>query len=192
MLGSLWFNSFSSGGGGVDAYELISTTVLANSTTSSVTFTDGGSWSNYKHLQLRIAAQSTFSSGNARGAMFLRFNGDTGANYSAHELFGDGSAAGSQNGTSLNQGWIGDFPFLQTPNSAFGAAIVDILDFASTTKYKTSRNIGGHVGTGATAHIGLVSSSWRNTAAITSITVQPISYNFVTGSRLSLYGIRGS
>lgn len=190
MIGSLWFNSFSAGGGAAGDYELISTTVLG-SATSSVTFSGlGTSAAAYKHLQLRITAQSTFSSGSARAGINVTFNSDTANNYSWHGLFGDGSTVGSQASTTTSSLVIADIPFLASSNSVFGAIVADILDFSSTSKNKTVRSLGGHSGSGATNHIDLSSGAWYSTSAVTSITLKPITYNFITGSRFSLYGLK--
>jgi hypothetical protein len=77
-----------------------------------------------------------------------------------------------------------------TANS-FGAAVLDVLDPYSTTKNKTLRCLQGvRAGTGPA--IELRSGFWNNTASITSIVFTPeTSGSFVSGSRFSLYGIRG-
>jgi hypothetical protein len=67
---------------------------------------------------------------------------------------------------------------------------MDILDYGVTTKNTTMRALnGGH----EYNWIALASGVWMNTAAVTSITFNmPLtSANFVSGTRFSLYGIRG-
>ena len=182
MIGSFWFNSFSAGGGGAAAdYELISTTVLGSSA-ASVTFSGlGTSAAAYKHLQLRIVAKSgsTFSSSH------LRFNSDSGANYSVHELYGSGSAVGSLNNFSLTR-MVNMSPLPATAN-VFGAAVIDILDFASSSKNKTVRSFRGFAD--SVPNLELVSGAWYSTASITNIELLT-DYTFATGSRFSLYGLK--
>jgi hypothetical protein len=75
-------------------------------------------------------------------------------------------------------------------STIFGPIIIDIVDAYSTTKNKTIRSLQGVYSTGF--QVRLVSGSWRNTASITTIAMTSAnSSNFLTGSRFSLYGIKG-
>jgi hypothetical protein len=77
-----------------------------------------------------------------------------------------------------------------TTASAFGAGVIDILDAYSTTKNKTMRTLNGLSGGEVNIRVG--SGLWRNTNAITSVTIfDADSTNLVTGSRFSIYGIKG-
>jgi len=187
LLGSLWFNSFSAGGGGAAAdYELISTTVLG-STTSSVTFSGlGTSAAAYKHLQLRITSRDNRSLANDN-FYNLTFNSDTTyTNYRSHELSGNGSSVSSANDYGAGMYAIvgGSVANSGTAN-AFGASIVDILDWQGT-KNKTIRALNGIPG-----YIIMYSSLWMSTAAITTMTLTPnASASFISGSRFSLYGLK--
>ena len=175
------------GAGGVVAgdYELISTTILGTAA-SSVTFSSLGTYSStYKHLQLRIAARSS-SASSFSGR--LRFNGDTGANYSFHQLLGNGSsvlstADSGQTGTDI-------LPVSNSNSTAssFAGAVIDILDSYSTTKNTTLRTLAGF----AVTAVYLRSGAWYNTASVTSIDLyMQDASNFIAGSRFSLYGIKG-
>jgi hypothetical protein len=184
MLGIGFFAASASGGGGGAAYELISSTVLGSSQ-SSVTFSS--IVGTYKHLQIRMAARSD-QAGFAANYSWLRLNGQT-ANYFRHALEGNGSSASSYSATG-NQAIINSYiPAAAAATSIFGASIIDIANYANTTTYKTVRALGG-VQAGD-KFVGLYSGSIANTAAITSIELSTIGYNWVTGSRFSLYGIKG-
>lgn len=188
MLGSLWFNSFSSGGGASAAYELISTTVLG-SDTASVTFSSLNTGV-YKHLQLRITGRSTVA-GNTDNVAF-RFNADSGSNYVTHYLLGDGTSASSGAFTSQPYMYLpSNFPAASAQTNSFGGAVVDLLDAFSTTKNKTMRALNGYHGTPDNLYgrISLTSGAWLSTSAITSIAITN-SANFKTGSRFSIYGLR--
>lgn len=190
MLGSLWFNSFSSGGGGAAAYELISTTVLGSGQ-SSVTFSGlGTSGAAYKHLQLRYVARTDHT---GTQSAFVRLNGDSGANYAYHSLEGNGGSVVSSATSSATAAfmYLGGLPGNNSTTGIFEGSIMDILDFSSTTKNKTLRNMNGTMGN-VVSNIRLTSGLWMNTAAITSIVISPQSANFIAGSRFSLYGLRGA
>ena len=175
------FGILSAAGVSVDTgatYELISTTILGG-TAASVTFSGLGDYaSTYKHLQLRVAGNNTTS-----GAWRFRLNADTGNNYSYHLLYGNGSSALSANATSQSSGYLG---FATANTNVSCVAVMDILDFASTTKNTTTRSINADVN----FNVIVASSGWYSTAAVTSLTLLA-NVNFVTGSRFSLYGIRG-
>jgi hypothetical protein len=74
-----------------------------------------------------------------------------------------------------------------------GVAIVDIHDYAATTKNKTVRNISG-VDTNNTSDglIYLSSGLWQSTSAVSSIDVFFSGENFTTSTVVSLYGIKGA
>jgi len=149
----------------------------------------------YTHLQLRALVKT--SRGVTYDSINLRANSDTGANYAAHEMSGDGrpyiSVGGSGGATSA---YVARVPGnVSGHENKFGIVIVDILDYTDTNKHKTFRSIYGYdiaLGSGSIGGInGMNSGVWRSTAAITSLTIRPDSGpNFLTYSNFALYGIR--
>jgi hypothetical protein len=179
------------GGGPVGgaAYELIATNILGTAQ-SSFTFSNLGDYSSsYKHLQLRMVYKSDRA--NNSDAVFMRLNGDTGTNYSSHVLGANPpSAPFSGSDTSLNA--MDQFYTAANSSTGFGAAVLDFLDAYDTSKYKTRRFLASTGLADGFAGVQLGSGSWRNTAAITSITLVPrYGSNWVANSRFSIYGIRG-
>lgn len=169
----------------IPAFDSIATTTLSGNSTS---FTFSSIPSTYKHLQLRCFLKP----GSGDNDILLQFNGDTGSNYSYHTLFGTGSATGADG--SANQTFIYLARAFNTANVGAGA-IVDILDYANTNKYKTARILAGFEDN--TSHpgyrdVGLYSGSWRNTTAISSITIS-VASGFSLGqyTSVALYGIKG-
>jgi hypothetical protein len=77
-------------------------------------------------------------------------------------------------------------------SNIFGTTVFDILDFASTTKYKTTRGISGNMSStlSTLAEVELTSGSWQSLSAITAVNFVSDNY-LVTGTRFSLYGIKG-
>jgi hypothetical protein len=169
-------------------YELIETQILG-SNAASVTFSNLGVYSSaYKHLQIRIAARSSDSAPGV--GVYSRLNADAGSNYRAHYLLGNGSAV--LNG-GLNVGTTGLSGIISAGGSAannFGVAVIDLLDPYSTTKNKTLRTLTG-ITDAAQNRIDLHSALWMSTASLTSWQLLPELGNFVTGSRFSLYGMKG-
>jgi len=184
LLGSLWFNSFSAGAPAASDYELISTTVLG-SNSASVTFSSLNTVAAaYKHLQIRMTTRTSSTAANEE--IRYRINGDTSpSSYNSHYLFGTGSAvqSGSTFGETSGSGYV-MFTYANNATSgAYGAGVWDLLDFSSTSKYKTARMLSG------SNYILLGSSVWMSTAAVTSITLLT-GANILAGSRFSLYGLK--
>lgn len=167
------------------AYDLLETTELASSA-SSVSFTGLGSYTDYKHLQIRLTGRST-TSGTNFDYIYMQFNNDTSSNYSWHQLVGEAGGVSSAPGTNQSFMRQGAVARNGETSNKFSAAIIDILDPFSTDKNTTTRSLSGL----ATNVIRLDSGSWRNTSSLTDINLSPEASSFVSGSRFSLYGIRG-
>jgi hypothetical protein len=166
-------------------FELLTTTELASSA-SSVSFTGLGSFSDYKHLQIRYVVRTDRVS--TVDTAILRFNSDSGSNYAWHYLRGDGSAVYSVAGTSQTYARIGMTSAASSTAGEFSAAVLDILDFSSGSKKTTCRDFSGLTGN---SNVFLTSSVWNNTSAITQIDILPLNgTNFVANSRFSLFGLR--
>ena len=123
----------------------------------------------------------------------MQFNTDTTvANYRSHILYGDGSSVVSNTYTaSIFDNipvWANNTG--DTANT-FSPAIIDILDYANTSKYKTVRGFSG-VDFNGSGVIALESSVWMNTAAITSINIRRNGVNLNQYSHFALYGIKGA
>ena len=165
----------------------ISTTTLSTAA-ASVTFSSIPA--DYTHLQIRVLSKSTTTSGTDTYGI-LRFNTDSGANYSYHGLYGNGSTAYGDIATANTTFAL----FYDTMRSAtgfenkFGTTVIDILDYGNTNKYKTVRALGGY-DSDDYGFIALTSSNWRNTAAISTATLTLGSGDFATYSSVSLYGIK--
>lgn len=163
---------------------------IATATPSGTTVVFSSIPSTYKHLQVRMLCRSNGSF--ARDVIAVRLNGDTDSNYSWHRLRGDGTAVDA--GGSANQTYMqfGNIPANTTTANIFGTAVLDIHDYADTSKNKTIRTLAGHDANGS-GYIQLDSGLWRNTNAVTSITIYPESATgWVSGTNIALYGIKGA
>jgi len=183
LLGIL--NSQAAGAGGAGAYDLLETTTLTSSA-SSVSFTGLGSYSDYKHLQIRAVSRTNLA--NIGGAVKFVFNSDTTSSYAYHKLSGDGSSVSSadfinQTGIELAVGAGGN-----NPANQFATLVADLLDFSNPSKNTTARCLGG--ASTNFSRIELHSGAYFKTDAVTSITMTDAA-DFVAGSRFSLYGIKG-
>ena len=186
----------SAGGGVANSYESIMT-VPVSSSTASVSFTSIPS--TYKHLQIR-AITKVVSAGTGGAALFMRFNSDSGNNYAIHQLYGNGSSAAAAADSSVSYAFVGNnggYQSLTTGDGAsmFSAHVIDILDYANTSKYKTVRALHGRENNSTTGRIMLESGLWQNTSAVSDIafTMRDGSgaSNIAQYSHFALYGIKG-
>ena len=178
-------------GGFPDAYELIQTSIVSGSSTSTISFASLATLSStYRHFRLVIAART--NRGLDLDYVRLRFNGDAGNNYAFHELLGNGGpgvgAGAVLANASIN---LTRTTAANAVANSYGAITADILDAYSSTKNTTVRSLGGYTST-SSGEINLTGGVWLNTAAISSIDcVVGGGTIFIAGSRFSLYGIRG-
>ena len=168
----------------VGDYESIATITVGSGGAANVTFSSIPS--TYQHLQIRGVMRSTSSS---QDFLYLRVNSDTGSNYSAHRIGGDGSTATAAGFAGQIWCWFG-FAAGTSNTNIVGATVLDILDYANTNKNKTMRGIYGSDYNGSGQIYGPFSNGWYNTSAISSITILGSS-NIAEYSSFALYGIKG-
>ena len=187
MLNTI-LGSLSSGvAASTSSYESIASTTLGS---DSNTITFSSIPSTYTHLQVRILAKDT--AGAVGYHLEWRFNSDGGANYPSHALQGDGSSATAAGYTGLTYGTAVNIVATASHNaSVYSGIIMDIHDYASTTKNKTVRVFGGYDNNGSGV-VGLDSSVWLSTSAITSIVFTSDGPNYKSGTQFALYGIKGA
>jgi hypothetical protein len=166
--------------------ELISTILVGSGGASLLTFSN--IQQTYKHLQVRFTGRSTLNAEYDNLSFY--FNNDTASNYSTHSLFGTGPSVSSNAFTSSVRIYLPSQLAAGTYTSnSFSGGVIDILDYASTTKNKTTKTLHGG-STSGTSMISLASGNWRSTSAITQISFET-SGNIAANSRFSLYGIKG-
>lgn len=139
-------------------YDKIATTTLGSST-QNITFSSiSGSYTD-----LIVICRGTFDPGN----LAFQVNSDTGNNYSATLLKGNGSTASSYAYSNGNSGRLGE-----GGNSSQNVYISHFMNYSNTTTYKTVLTRSNEPVNHTSAWVSL----WRSTSAITSIKI------FTTGS----------
>ena len=196
MLGLWWAQllnflaaiaSAPAGGGG--SFESIAT---ASGTGSADTITFSSIPGTYQHLQIRGITRNTNAS--VRADFGIRLNGVTTTSYAQHNIYGDGSTVTAGGSASTNYAFLGWAPAANATSNIVGATIIDIHDYASTTKNKTIRAISGNDLNSATtdATIWLASGLFVNTSAVTSVTLRAPFGSWSTQTTFALYGIKGA
>jgi len=171
-----------------NSYESIATTTVGAGGTSTITFSSIPN--TYKHLQIRYSGHLV-GNANDYASLWMQFNSDTTANYSYHRLYGNGSSASADAATSQTRALTTWIPDNLTQSLSYGASVIDIFDYTNTNKYKTIRGFNG-VDLNGTGTSALYSSSWRNTAAVTSITLSPAQDSWAQYTQFALYGVKSA
>jgi len=142
-------------------------TVTLGGTASSVTFSSIPA--TYRDLIL-------VGTGTISGAVgSIRFNADTGSNYTRVGMLGNGSSTSSFADTSAEV-------FL---NNSPMTGILQIMDYSATDKHKTYL----HRDNNASSLVVAQAGRWANTAAITTVGIVAVGGTFSAGVTFALYGI---
>lgn len=164
-------------------YTPIATNTLG-SAASSVTFSSIPT--TYTDLRLVITGGTTLAGEKPS----IRFNSDSGTNYSYAILYGDGSSTGSTSGSNqsyLNPSWAGSMS-----NTIPTFYTIDIFSYSNSSVYKTilCTFSGDKNGSGDSAN---VVNLWRSTSAINNIYIYASGGStFTSGSTFTLYGIKAA
>jgi hypothetical protein len=185
-----------------DTFELISTSTISGSTTESVTFSnlDTTYGATYKQLQLRVVMKNIKTAGDDANNLGVRINGGTtSANYLSQSIhaYGGSNQTAYQFTTESFLMYNNIIP-ANTSNlsNMWGVAVIDFLDPFSSTQNKVAIGHGGYAtgySTYQKSNVGKM--NYYTNTAISSITVgceYNATYYLLAGTRISLYGIRGS
>jgi len=162
-------------------YYAIIHSVLASDT--SITFSSIPQ--GYTDLKIVASLRNAAYPGSMQGGGTLRFNGDSGANYSYFKRFGAGSNVNSDQSNSQTQ--------ISTTNSYTAASnynspqIYEIFSYSNTTKQKTITSSQGALGDTVTSYTSIY--NWSSTSAINSITFADPTGLWGT---ITVYGIKAA
>ena len=156
-------------------YEKIATTTLS-STATDITFSSIPA--TYTDLKIVWVGKRTAGGQNLR----IRFNSDTGSNYSATWISGDGTDALSNRTTSATQG-TGP----RIISDQFSMGLIDIFSYtASVNKTFLVTSAADYNGGGEVYNIV---NLWRSTSTISTIELSISASSMTIGTTATLYGI---
>jgi len=152
-------------------------TVTLGGSDASITFSSIPA--TYRDLIMVINGSTT-----ANADFGLRFNGDSGGNYSFVYMGGNGSSAASGSNTGESQVVLDAYFWRSSERST---AIIQIMDYSATDKHKTVLSRNSVAGGGVDAF----ANRWASTSAINAVEVRVSTggQSFATGTTLSLYGV---
>jgi len=143
----------------------------------------------YKHLEVRAVVRG---SGTATvETHLLRINEQSSLIYSSHALIGNGSSVSSIADTTQSLIDMGLIVGGGGESDAFSPQVMSILDYSSTSKFKTIRSLTA-MNYDLDEEVRLTSGLYQSTSAITSLTFLAGGGEvYAARSRFSLYGIKG-
>lgn len=167
-------------------YDKITSTTLSTSA-SDVTFSSIPG--TYTDLVLVMEGYATTTDGLGQS---YRLNGDNNNNYSHTNVYGNGTNSYSNRTSSQTVAFISYGLGWSTTSTNRSLIKIDFQNYSNTTTYKTAIARANSAG-GSYPGTEMLVSLWRNTAAITSITILPYSTaKLATGTTLTLYGIKAA
>ena len=177
------------------SFESIQTITVGSGGSANVTFSNIPQ--QYTHLQLRFTAASNRSTYTIDNIYLDRVNGSTASNLTTRAQI-----TNDQNSTTvLNYNYINyDGTYIgrigtSVQTNAFGAGVVDMLDYTNTNMKRSFLSFAGQDTNGLTlgyrgSH-GLLSGTLNDTVAMTSFRLRPeYGTAFLQYSSFALYGIR--
>lgn len=139
---------------------------------------DLSSYQMYTNLKLVVNAQRGIT-GSGGAGLSITFNGDTGSNYSSQLLY-EGSPYNARLNNSSNLGYIG--------SAGDGNLVLNTIYIQNYSNSNMYKNVLSRYGSTVDGTARAAAGTWRNNAAITSITMTPPN-GFASGTSISVYGV---
>ena len=173
-----------------NTFELIASVTVGAGGAASMDFTSIPS--TYTDLMLQISARGTRSNSGSQ-TVSLRFNSDSGANYSNRRVYGDATTAASDNASGDTYGTAGYVSKAFNTANTFGSCDIYIPNYAGGVS-KTYSSDGVEETNATLAYASFVKGLWSGTSAITAISLYASngSFNWEQYSTAHLYGIKNS
>tara|TARA_R110000868_G_scaffold144632_1_gene363941 strand:+ start:3356 stop:3880 length:525 start_codon:yes stop_codon:yes gene_type:complete len=170
-------------------YEAIATVTVGSGGASSISFSSIPN--TFTDIKLVISARTNQSSWNDNS--IVRFNGDSGNNYSNRRLNGSGSTVDSSSNTSQDGFYYWNFVGANATASTFSNNEMYIPNYTSSNQKSFSAERVVENNSSTDNMVSLIAGIWTGTAAITSISIAPFYGTlFSQYSTATLYGIKNS
>ena len=168
-----------------NTFELISSTVVGSGGAGSIDFTSIPS--TYTDLKLILSARGASTALYAN----IKLNNSSSAIYSLRTIYGDGSAASSQNDSGAT--YFERFLMVSSAYTAntFSNGELYIPNYAGSAN-KSVMYDSVNENNATSSQMFMVAGLWASTAAINQITLTPNTGNFAEYSSAYLYGIKNS
>jgi hypothetical protein len=165
---------------------LIQTITVGAGGSASIDFTSIPS--TYTDLMVKCSIRDT--TGGVGAYLYLRFNNDSGSNYSSRTIEGNGSAANSYSNTTQTKMLLWNTTGGGATANTFGNSELYVPNYLSSNQKSVSMDTVAETNA-VLEYMNLVAGIWTGTAAITRLTLLPDA-GFAQYSTAYLYGIKNS
>lgn len=122
-------------------------------------------------------------------SVLVRLNADSGANYDIQRIQGANVTAAAT-ATAATTSWVLEVSGANAQTGAVGVARMAIPSYTQTTFHKVATiTLATLEDTVGSQRAGAIGGRWRNTAAVTRMSITAGSGNLLAGSRLLIYGV---
>ena len=168
-------------------FTLISSVTVGSGGAATIEFTSIPQ--TYTDLLVKLSLRQSGSSADIQ--LQVRFNGNTGANYSRRTLYGNGSVVETGSGSGETSARFGFAESSTYTANTFGSYEMYIPNYTSSNNKSFSDDSVTETNAATIYGVKMGALLWSQTAAITSISVQDLvnSTNFAQYSTAYLYGI---
>jgi hypothetical protein len=168
-------------------YKAIATVTVGSGGASSIAFSSIPD--TYTDLLVKISARTNVSNWNDNS--IVRFNGDTGTNYSNRRLNAEGSTVSTSSNTSQDGFYYFNFDGSTATSNTFCNNKMYIPNYTSSNQKSFSVDRAIENNSSTENLVAIIAGIWTGTAAITSISIAPYYGTlFVQHSTATLYGIK--
>lgn len=163
---------------------------IASATPSGVnTFDFTSIPSTYKFLRIistnKTAAPSTIDNTQ------MVFNDDVTTSYQFTYGYAQNTTVGGGNTQAGSAFYMRSAGNGGVHNGYYAASVVDIYDYANTSKWTSVHSWGGITTNSAENEVWFINSTWAKTTTVNKITIGYGAGNWLAGSEFHLYGIKG-
>lgn len=148
--------------------------------------------STYTHLRVIVTARTDQASNRVDG--YMRFNSDSSSNYSYRWIYNSGDANLPVNSSqSADKIGLSYMPGSSATSNNYALYIIDIPDYANTSKFRTIGCITGFANraTSNEQNVANVAGVWRGGSAISTVTFFASAGSLTSNSKMSIYGLKG-
>lgn len=176
-------NAVYNGSGYLYGMGQVQATQVLGATTASVTFSSLPALNGFI---IKWAARC--SDANAAEQLYMRFNGDTGANYDWEVNQANNTTVAGTTGNGATFVQVGTVS-ASSATANYWSTGYAIVNPGGTGQFTTVVGTGSAFGTTANMWVGVYGGQWNSTATVTSITLQGATGSFLANSRFSIYSL---
>jgi hypothetical protein len=176
-----------------NTFELIASSTVGAGGAATIDFTS--IVSTFTDLCLKVSLRGAGTSGNQE-YLLLRFNNDSGSNYTSRGLAGGGGAIGSGTRSAQTELWCSTSSYgannANDTANTFSSGELYIPNYLGSTQKSVSVDTVVEQNSTSLGSLGITAGIWTGTSAINRITIFALSGNWAQYTTAYLYGVKNA